>query len=559
VSGRSTPGVPARSPGGDYLRMGWDALRQREWEQARDAFSLALRERPSAEAFEGLSWSAWWLNDADTVFECRERAYNLYREAGDLRGAARLAIWLGTDHVDFRGELAVGRGWLSRARRLLDGLELGPEHGWLLVHEGEKYLVANDIDRARQSGAQAAEIGRRVGLVDLEMMGLATEGFALVSQGAADDGIARLDEAAAAAFGGEFTEAWASTWCGCYVLYACERIRDFERAAQWCRIMEDWCEREGATFAHRVCRAHYAGVLIWNGTWSTAESILTESAARLSIIRPPMAGEATVRLAELRRRQGLLDEAETLFESVAGHDLAILGLGEVCLDRGNADGARARAEEYLRMAPPGSGTVRAGALELLVRAMVMLGDNAAADVAANELQSVARMVETGPLLASAAFARGLSAAAGGDHASARSLLEDAIRFYHRSGAPYESARARIELARSLAALGRSQDAAREARAAATSLHRVGAEHEAARADGLALLFEGPGPASAPTLTNREREILCLIAEGNADPAIARALVLSEHTVHRHVANILTKLGCSSRSAAVAEAVRKHLI
>lgn len=97
-------------------------------------FEAAAREAATAEALEGLSWAAWWLNDPEATFAARERAYTLYRAAEDRRGAARMATWLGTDHVDFRGELAVAQGWLARARRLLEGLEPGPEHGWLWVH-----------------------------------------------------------------------------------------------------------------------------------------------------------------------------------------------------------------------------------------------------------------------------------------------------------------------------------------------------------------------------------------------------------------------------------------
>ena len=61
------------------------------------------------------------------------------------------------------------------------------------------------------------------------------------------------------------------------------------------------------------------------------------------------------------------------------------------------------------------------------------------------------------------------------------------------------------------------------------------------------------------LTARECEVLRLIAEGLSDREIARRLVISPHTVHRHVANVRTKLGQPSRAAAVAHAVRRELI
>jgi len=70
----------------------------------------------------------------------------------------------------------------------------------------------------------------------------------------------------------------------------------------------------------------------------------------------------------------------------------------------------------------------------------------------------------------------------------------------------------------------------------------------------------PVPAGgAEELTPRERDVLRLVAEGKSDTDIARELVLSPHTVHRHVANILRKLGLHSRAAAAAQAARAGLV
>jgi ATP/maltotriose-dependent transcriptional regulator MalT len=272
-----------------------------------------------------------------------------------------------------------------------------------------------------------------------------------------------------------------------------------------------------------------------------------------------MAAEAVVRLAELRRRQGRLEEAAEIFASVEEHPLAVLGLGEVCLERADPAGACDRAEQYLRDTPAHTAMLRAAGLELLVRARAALGDVLAATAAAEELESIAHRVAADPLRASARLCAGVVAAAGGDADGARTAFEDAIRLYLRSGAPFEAARVRLELARVLASMGRRRDAAREARSAATSLHRIEAHHAAGLADDFVVeLEEPPGERSSP-VTARERQVLTLVAAGKSDRDIARELVLSEHTVHRHVANILTKLGCSTRSAAVAEALRRQLI
>jgi pimeloyl-ACP methyl ester carboxylesterase/DNA-binding CsgD family transcriptional regulator len=69
----------------------------------------------------------------------------------------------------------------------------------------------------------------------------------------------------------------------------------------------------------------------------------------------------------------------------------------------------------------------------------------------------------------------------------------------------------------------------------------------------------PDGSGIDELSAREREILGLVAEGLSDAEIAQQLVLSPHTVHRHVANIRRKLGLRSRSAAAAAAARAGLI
>jgi DNA-binding CsgD family transcriptional regulator len=552
----ASPELPVRS---DLLAAGWAALGRGAWETARVSFDAAVATEATAEALEGLGWAAWWGNDAAVTFDARERAYALYREVEDRRAAARVATSIGTDYTDFRGELAVAQGWLGRAQRLLEGLEPSPEHGWLWVHDAEKRMMVGDTASARELGARAAALGDRLDLVDLQMMGLATEGYVLVAEGDVDAGMRRLDEAAAAALGGEFREIWAAGWACCLLIQACEHIRDYGRAGQWCRRLEDWSTRMDVIFFNRICRAHYAGVLMWRGTWAEAEQELIECSERLAAMRPPMAAEAIVRLGELRRRQGRLDDAEAIFEQVAEHPLALLGLGELCMDHGDATSACERAEQYLRETPAQAGPLRAPGLELLVRARSSLGDLDAATSAARELDAVARGVGTEPLGAATRFAAGVVALGRGDLESARAQFEDATRLFHRSGAPFEAARARIELARTLAAAARQRDALRELKSAGATLRRIGAAHAAGRVETLERELRQAQPRAPRTLTPREREVLRLVAKGMSDRAIAEQLVLSEHTVHRHVANILAKLGCTSRSAAVADALTKQLL
>jgi LuxR family transcriptional regulator, maltose regulon positive regulatory protein len=88
--------------------------------------------------------------------------------------------------------------------------------------------------------------------------------------------------------------------------------------------------------------------------------------------------------------------------------------------------------------------------------------------------------------------------------------------------------------------------------------------EAARARDLLRTLGASPRARGPVrrgaiLTRREVEILRLVAEGLRDGDIAARLVLSKHTVHRHLQNAYAKLGCSSRAAAVTRANKLHLL
>jgi DNA-binding NarL/FixJ family response regulator len=124
--------------------------------------------------------------------------------------------------------------------------------------------------------------------------------------------------------------------------------------------------------------------------------------------------------------------------------------------------------------------------------------------------------------------------------------------------PFEAAQARLELATSLVALGRSDVAEREAAAALNRMLELGAVVEAERARRILDACARDDRSAHPEVTRREREVLCLLAEGLTNRQIAQRLVVSEHTVHRHVTNILRKLELPSRTAAAAHAVRSGL-
>lgn len=552
-AGRSTAPPDAEAA----LAAGREALTRGAWQDAKSAFSDALVAGESPEALEGLAWATYWLDDGPATLDARHAAYRLYRERGDTRDAARVATRLAEDYLSFRGDQAVSNGWLRRASRLLDGVELSPEHGWLALFAGHFALVLDgDTPLARAKGVEITTIGRTLGDTELEMLGLALEGLALVSEGNSTDGMARLDEASAAATG-ELASLEAVVWTNCYLIFACERIRDYGRAAQWCEVVKEFSQRFALDQCFSICRVHYAGILVWLGNWDEAERELAAATSHFQAKRPGYAGEGLARLGELRTHQGRLDEAAELFARAEGEPLAQVGHAGLTLELGDAAGAVALAERALRRLPAANRTDRVAPLEVLVRAHAELGHVDLARGPAEELAELAAEIGTDPMRATAQEAAGIVAAAAGEHEEARRRLEDAVDLFGRSGSGFHAGRARHALAATLLDLGRDAPAREEARAAHEALVAVGASSAAARAASLLARLEPKHVAGG--LTRREVQVLRLIARGLGDREIAAELVLSEHTVHRHVSNILAKLGLPTRAAAVAHATKHELI
>jgi ATP/maltotriose-dependent transcriptional regulator MalT len=519
------------------LEAGREALQRAAWGEARGHFEAAVAQHETPEALAGLGAAARWQRDEAAMFEAHERGYRLARELGDDAAAAQLAIELVFDCIDFRGA-AETNGWLERAGQLLEGK---PPSRELAVHTYLRANVALNLEhdpvKAQELAARALGIARMGRSVDGEMICLALEGLALVAGGNVPEGMRRLDAATAAAVAGEVSDvAMAESIC-CALIEACKRVRDFDRAGEWCRRVEEISQRFGDAEMFATCRTHYADVLVWRGAWTDAEQTLVTACRELARV-PRKATGGLVRLADLRRRQGRVADAEALLAQSEGHRLAVLVRGDLALDRGDALAAAEAAERFLRRIGDTDLFERVPGLELLVRARVALGQTAEAEAAAAELERLADAVGTPPLRASALLARGRVDAAARPEA-ARAALEDAADLFDESGARYEAAAARLELGAVLRTMHRpalADEAEAAARSALTSL---------------GVPVPDPGPRARELLTPREREVVRLVAQGRSNDAIAAELVLSVRTVERHVENIYDKIGVSGRTARAA--------
>jgi ATP/maltotriose-dependent transcriptional regulator MalT len=533
--------------GTDPLGAGRAALGRAAWAEARARFEEAVAAGDAPEAWEGLSRAAWWQGDQEATFDARERAYRAYRRAGDACGAARMAMWLASDHLDFRGDDAVASAWLGRGRALVGDREPCAEQGWIALIEADIALLArSDPATAERRAHEALDLARRIQDVGVEVVGLAVLGSALVAAGAIEEGVRRLDESAALAVGEEFSETAAPGWALCHTVSACADVGDFGRAAQWCRALHTWSAAWQARHFFGVCRTAYGEVLATGGDWPSAEQELVSAMEDLRTTRPALAAPTAVRLGRLRARQGDLAEARALFEAALPLPQAILALGELDLAGGDATAAADAADRVLRRLGDASVLDRFPALELLARARAAAGDTEGAGGTAEQVEREAARLATPYMRGRGRLVRGHVLSAAGEHDRARQAAEDAADLFAACSAPYEAAHARMLLSATLEALGHPKRAEAEARAAREALELLGAPGVGRR-------------AATEELSPREVDILRLVARGLGDAQIAERLFLSPHTVHRHIANIRTKLRVPSRAAAVARATRSGLL
>jgi len=527
----------------DPIEAGRAALARGAWAQARACFEQALGAEESPEAYEGLGIAARYELDGMAAQEAHEQGYRLARTAGDPDLAARLAVQLSFDAFAFRG-IAEANGWIERAAQLVEGRPTSLAS--VFVPLGRAYLALlarHDVETAAAYSAEALELARAAGAVDFEMLALALNGLSLVSRGEIEEGMSRLDAAVAAAVGGEMTDADSIETVCCLLIDACKRVRDLERASEWCRRVQQIAERFSDRGMFAICRTHWADILIWHGDFARAEIELTAAIDELGALRPEKDVDALVRLAELRRRQGRAVEAEELLSRSGSHRFHALVSGLLALDRGDASTAAGCAARFLRRIGESDRFERVAGLELLVRAATASGDVATAREAAEEIAITAETVGTAPLRAAALLAAGRVATAEGERPAALAFVEDAVDLYEAAGARYDAAVGRLELASVLRAAGRDGDARVATSRATDALRALGASPPDERADG--------------PLSPREREILRLVALGRSNDEIAAELVLSVRTVERHVANAYAKIGVSGRTARAAASAWAH--
>ena len=538
---------------GDHIDAGAAALQAGRWDDARSAFEASLAERETPEALDGMGEALWWLCDARSSVRYRERAYVGFLRAGDRTRACEVALKLCTTYLVNLGNEAASRGWLARAERVIGDADPSPMQGWLWLMRG---FVSGDPEGSRELIGRALEFARGSGDRDLELVALADLGLALVVADRADEGLAMLDEAMAGTLGGEYSRLDTVVYNCCSMLAACSLVGDLERATQWCRVADEFMRDYGCPFLYARCRVHYGDVLVAKGHWGRAESELKAALHMSEDAGPGPQAEALARLADLRFRQGRLEEAESLLAEFGDVVTAALPAAAVRMARGEPAVAVALLERHLKhlgerhidLAPT---------LAALVEARIACGDLDAATEASARLASVAQAHGRPHAVALAVLASAHVSAAKGRIDEAIDQLETARDEFSRLDLPLEAARVRFELATALVER-RPELAVAEARSALAAFEQLGAAADADAAASLLRSLGAPGrtaPKDIGVLTKREREVLRLVGLGLSNPEIAQRLFISRKTAAHHVSHVLEKLGLRNRAEAVAYAAR----
>jgi tetratricopeptide (TPR) repeat protein len=396
------------------IEQGRAALRDGDAATARRAFELALGEGESGEVLEGLAKALHLQREYVASAAHYERAYAAYRRERNPPAAGRAALTASWITGNVLGDWAVQSGWLARARTILEEAgEDGPEHGWVLI---VRAFSEPDAQVREALLRQAIAIGRRFGDPDIEFEALSYLGGVFVMTDRVEEGLRFFDEALAAACAGELKDLATVDSIFCGFFWACELVNDVPRADQWMRAAADLMRRRNVVAA--FCRAHYGGILTAAGRWNQAETELVEAARHFDLGMSGRRDAAIIRLADLRVRQGRLDEAAQLLEGLDHHPDAVRAVAALHLARGDTALARElleRATEGRDDAVPtvGETTMVAPLLLLLVDVHLEEGNVDDAATVAGRLDRLAG-AQRGPYLkAAAALANGRVCVASG--------------------------------------------------------------------------------------------------------------------------------------------------
>ena len=544
------------------LEHGRRASSQQAWASAFSSLAAADREAPlGAEDLESLARAAYMLGRDDDYVAALERAHQLYLDRGEAARAVRCGFWIGHSFL-FRGQRALGSGWFARAQRHLDNFAGDcVERGYLLIPLWLEQMGRGHLDEGYATAVEAATIGERFGDADLVWLARDDQARALLRLGRFAEGFRLVDEALAAAAANELSPIVTGI-VYCNTIAFCRAVFDVRHVQEWTRALTAWCERQPDMIAHNgLCLVHRAEIMLLGGDWDAALNEARRSAERFTqgALNQLACGSAFYCQGEAHRLRGDFDAAEEAYRQASLHGCEPQpGLALMRLAQGKPEAAAAALRRFM-----GETTLplrRAGVLPAYVEIMLATGSLDLARAASRELDEIADQIGCEALDATAAHSRAVIALSENRPGDALPALRRALTIWSELDAPYEVARVRLAIGLACRQLEDRETELLELEAAQRTFKDLGAATDEAQAASLVRRAGGrTAVAETHGLTEREHQVLRLIATGKSNREIADALFISEHTVARHVQNIFAKLSVSSRAAATAFAFSHQLV
>jgi len=539
------------------LDQGRESFTRREWAEAYERLAAADRESAlGADDLERLATAAYLTGREQESEDLLVRAHNEFLSRGDIERAVRSAFWLAFSLLN-KGEAARGGGWISRARRLLDDEQRDcVEQGDLLVPGALQKMFGGEPGVAHDTFKEAADIGDRFRDPDLVTLARLGQGQALIRLARTATGVALFDEVMVAVTAGEVSPLIAGL-VYCAVIEACSEIFDLRRAQEWTAALSHWCESQPDLIPYRgQCLVRRAEIMQLHGSWFEAMREVKRARDLLAQRGERAVALALYQMAELYRLRGEFVKAEETYRQASQSSRRPHpGLARLRLAQGQLDAAKTAICRLLDEAREDERS-RSALLSTYVEIMLAAGDVPSARAAADELSALAAALASDYLGAVAAQAMGAVLLGEGRPSEALSRLRKAWGTWRELDAPYDAARTGVLIGLACRALGDEDAAAIELEASERTFRSLGAAPDLVR---VGQLRPRPETSTGSRLTGREIEVLRLVAAGKSNRAIADELGISEKTIARHVSNIFTKLGLSSRAAATAWAYRQNLV
>jgi DNA-binding CsgD family transcriptional regulator len=525
-----------------------------EWSAALELWSAVELEGLTAGDLESPAAAAHLLGRMGDAVERYRRAFDARLADDDTAAATRCAFHLSMIGRT-SGDHSAAAAWLGRGERLVEALPDGSlEAGYVAFARMFAHLGAGRLAEAHACAVEVTEAGRRHDDADLLSSGLCAQGRLAIYGDRVTDGLSLLDESMLEAT----TRPLAPVMLGhvyCTAIEGCQEVSDLRRVVEWTQLLHRWCaDQPGLVTFTGQCSLHRAQVMRAHGAWDAALDELTVAVERYRLAGATDAvGQAACERGDLLRLRGDLEAAEQAYQLSAEHGYDPQpGSALLWLARGRTTAAVGAVRRLL--GEPGPAVRRSRVLPAAVEVLLAADDLDAARECALQLDSLAGSFGSEVLSATAATAWGRVELAAGDPAGALPYLRKAHQGWVRLEVPHDAALAQAAGGRALLALGDVESGRRALVSAREALVSLGARPDVEALDRLA----SPGTRPAG-LTEREVEVLSLVAEGRSNAQIASALVLSERTVARHLSNIFTKLGVGSRTAAAAFAFEHDLV